>query len=200
MTGFEKLLDRLELDEAKDFQYFENFADLVETEEKIDFDDLYLLIKDVDFITLSELIEQYFEELLNNLPDSSDEIFSLINTIGMSLAGMARSMEEENDIVLFCEELERFRAWYLFDGVVKSVQGECSVLEALTDIRVEKLEGNIGNNEYDFSECLNYELKEYVVSFKDIMESDYDGEALAGSEGEIPEDGFLYDDEFSDEY
>ena len=43
--SLEELLEILDLEEAEDFQFFENFADLMEYDGEIRYEDLYALIK-----------------------------------------------------------------------------------------------------------------------------------------------------------
>lgn len=215
MTDIHELTELLELDAPEDFQYFENLADLIECDEEIPYELIYQLIKDVDFKKLSELLKQYFEEILENVPDSGTEIYTLLDTIGMSLTGMSAHMEEENDVVLFCEELDRFRRWYTKDSEVymecedDGKSSHVTLAEAITNARIEKLEGS--SYAYDFEKCLDYDIKEYIVSFKDMMDLANDeedapfvsaGDAFmsGGYTTDILEEGFVYDDEFKDEY
>lgn len=197
--NLQELYDLLEIEHSSEFQYFENFADIIETDEEIPYETLYLLVKELDYSILSELINEYFEELQNGIPDEETDMYLLLNNIGLSLAGMSKNMEEDEDIVLFTEELDKFKRYYTAESKVlirkkgsNDVFKEVSLSEALTISRMEKLTKEY--YEYDFSNALEYELTDYVMSFKDIIEPQdevYDGEL---------QDGYVYDDEFNDEF
>ena len=64
----EQLYDFLDIEHGGQFEYFENFADLVETPAEIEDDVLYELIKEVELKTFAELAESYFYETLESVP------------------------------------------------------------------------------------------------------------------------------------
>lgn len=196
--NYDELLELLDIDEPSQFQYFENISELIETEEEYEFEDFALLIKNVDNKVLAELLDEYFTEILNGVPDSATEFYTLLQTIGMSLIGMANGVEEEEDVALLCDEIYRFRNWFTFDTCV-NVRPENSgeqfkrvtPLEALISSRAEQFESE-GALEYDFEPALNYELKDYVMSFRDVASAqDYDD--MPNENG--LEDGYLFEDE-----
>ena len=78
------------------------------------------LFRYVDGETLAELIENYFSEILEHLPENQDEIYLLINNIGMNLIGLAKGKEEEEEhnLAVLAEEFNKFKMWYLFDTEV----------------------------------------------------------------------------------
>lgn len=204
--NYEELLEMLDLDDPSGFEYFENLADLLECNEEISMSAIARLIKDVDNKVLAELLEEYFNEVLNGVPDSATEFYTLLQTIGLSMSGMAAGMIEEDDVTIFCEELDRFRNWYTEYGIV-NVRPEggdisdfrsVSPLEALSMARAEKLVSGEAY-EYDFEPALDYELKDYVMSFSDVAAAE-DGEGDEMPAGDdILMDGYVYDDEFHDE-
>ena len=71
------------------------------------------------------------------------------------------------------DELERFRHWYSIDSKVYLTnlgtmdEQEFTLRDALVNARIEKLDGD--KFQYDFSECENYQLDEYIVSFGDMI-------------------------------
>ena len=44
---FEELLDILDIEGPEEFKFFENFSDLIECEEEVEYDALYSLIKSI---------------------------------------------------------------------------------------------------------------------------------------------------------
>jgi len=72
---FNELLEYLELEDAAEFEYFEAMADLVESEEYIDAGALYQLFLGADNTMTAELLEDYFEDVLEGLPEDSQEIY-----------------------------------------------------------------------------------------------------------------------------
>ncbi|MDR1816158.1 MAG: hypothetical protein LBR00_05775 [Clostridiales Family XIII bacterium] len=176
---FEELLQLLEIDAPSEFVYFEQFAELVEHEEDISADAIAQLAADTDSDSLSELVDAYFEDMLNFVPDEETEVYTLIQTIGTTLAGLAGSGGDGDDesAHLFAEELVKFRNWYLFEGRVRCTdraegeETEMSVYEALTNVRLQNLDG--GDFTYDFTDALDYTLDEYVMSLTSLLEDDY---------------------------
>lgn len=145
--NFEELLEYLDLEDGSDFEYFEAMADLIESEEYIDQEAVYSLFQQADKTMIEELLNDYFEDVLDGLPDDSGEIFSLLHQIKMSLTGMvAGANDDEDDLRRFVDEFCRFRNWYSHESEVRLVpeSGEPlyhTVRDAITASRVEKLGG-----------------------------------------------------------
>ena len=178
--NFEQLLKLLQIEDATEFEYFENFADLIESEGQIADDALYKLINECNQDSLLEIIDNYLEEAMDAIPDDSTEIFTLFETIKMALLGLLQSADEEVALVHFCEELLNFRNWYCVESIVhcrnisdRSLE-DMSIRDALTSARVEKLEGD--KYHYDFNDCLDYELEEYIMSYADMARASREGE------------------------
>ena len=93
--NFEELLDYLDLEEAGQFEYFEALADLVECEEPIEMEAIYKLFEGADKETVATLLEDYFEDILDGLPENAGEIYSLLHQIKLSLVGMVTNIEDE---------------------------------------------------------------------------------------------------------
>ena len=87
--NLEELLEYLDLDDGSEFEYFEAMADLVESEDYIDSDAVYGLFEKADMTVVEELLNDYFEDILDGLPDDSGEIFALLHQIKLSLTGLA---------------------------------------------------------------------------------------------------------------
>ena len=155
-------------------------ADLVECEENIEQEALYELFYRSDKATLSRLIDEYFEEVTNGLPDDSDGIYSLLDQIRLCLIGLISNAESESDIRRFTDEFYRFREWYVYDSEVDvySADGgmeECLCLrDAITNARAEKVGGE--ECRFDFSKSLDYEIDSYTMSFADLITKENDSD------------------------
>ena len=165
---FEELLKALEIDAPSEFVYFEQFAEMAERPDEIAVEAIAALVGDADPIVLTELTESYFEELLKFVPDEESELYTLVQTVSITLRSLAKGVDDPETAHLYAEEFTKFRNWYLFDGRVQRedlTEGgeiEMTVMEALTSIRLQNLDG--GDYRYDFSEALDYPIDEYVVS------------------------------------
>ncbi|MBQ2747722.1 MAG: hypothetical protein IJP24_06515 [Firmicutes bacterium] len=222
--NYKELLEYLDLDTPLDFQYFENLADIIECEDEIEDESLEKLFAGVDSEILAEVLENYFTELTDKVPQKSVDIYTLIENIGRALKGLAKSLDDDIEganVSLFAEELSRFRKWYMFDTEVtcrniKTGKEEIvPVAEAISLYRLESLDGD--EYDYDFESALEYELEEFVMSFATLAAAEYDEsddyEHNHDHEHEhehhehwhdhdhkfdssILDDGFVYDDEF----
>ena len=168
----EELYNYLDIEDAEDFQYFENLELLLECEDEIQYDDLYSILKDMDRKTLAVLIDDYFEELSDYYPGDDTEFYLLMDKVRLSLKGLASGGDDENVISNLAEEINRFREWYSVSSKVlcRSVStGEErieTVRDALALARMEKLGGE--KFLYDFRHCDDYHLDEYIMSFADV--------------------------------
>ena len=173
----EDLLEILEIDSISDFSFFEHYAELVETEEDIPLDIIIQLFSEVDKDILTELTEGYFDDILKYIPDDAVEFHTLLTTIGQTLSSLASNVDNENG-ELYSEEFYKFRNWYTFDSEVNCVQiidnteVECTIGQALTLYRLENL--NEEEYRYDFTDCLDYPLDEYIVNVASLSGDDTD--------------------------
>lgn len=178
---YDELLEMLDITEAEEFQYFEHFADLMECEEHISYDALFELLSRADAHALDEIVENYFDEIANGLPDDSTEAFTFLKSLSMSLRGMLKPVinddeDADRSMVAFVEEVNRFRAWYMIDSTIECTNRETgrtqelTFFEALVLARTEKL----SNEEtiYNFDDGIDYTLDEYVMSFADAFEAE----------------------------
>lgn len=193
---YEELLEYLDLEDGSQLEYFEAMADLLESEEYIDLEAIYGLFQKADITMVCELINDYFEDILEGLPDDSGEIYSLLHQIKLSLTGMASGMDGEDDLRKFTDEFYRFKNWYSHESEVELMpqQGGSpvyqNVRDAITTSRMEKLGGD--KYRYDFENALDYPLDDYMISFSDLSqtEDENDGTIIFS-----PEDGEPGDEE-----
>lgn len=170
----DELFELLDIDSGADFQYFENFADLVECEEDIESDVVYDMLEDVDLKTFAEICESFFYETLESVPGDQIDLYNLIENIKRALIGLAEAArgEEDNVLLQLADELNRFRIWYSVDKLAecKDLSSDkvsyMAIRDALVNARLEKL----GTEEYayDFSEALEYELEEFIMTYADL--------------------------------
>lgn len=174
---FDELLTLLGIEAPSDLVFFEQFADLMETQQDIPFETLNALVEGMEPEILSELIEGYFEDILKFIPDGEDELYTLLSNICTTMKTLS-AMSEEDHAHAFTEELYKFRSWYLFDSRVlctdqaEGTEREFVLMEALTNYRAQ----NFTDDDciFDFSETLDYQLDEYIVSLDSLFEDDYD--------------------------
>ena len=91
----EELYRLLEIDSPADFDYFEQFADLVETEGDIDEELFCEVLSEVSAASLGEIIENYLEEIGRFLPDGTDDLFTLVDRIEDRLLLLAQGIDHD---------------------------------------------------------------------------------------------------------
>ncbi|WP_027399963.1 hypothetical protein [Anaerovorax odorimutans] len=165
----EELLDFLEIESPTEFSFFEHFSDLIECDKIISYDAFYTALSEVDANVLVNITDNYFEDIQSGIPDDSLDLFTLLDTIKQALIGLAQNTDDSESRVLYVDELFKFRNWYIFDGIAHCHKldnneiMEITVSQALTLSRIEKLSKE--EHSFDFSDCLNYDLDEYALSF-----------------------------------
>ncbi len=198
-----ELFEIVDIEAAEDFKYFDNFAALIESEEYIPNEVLYELFSNVDVYLLSELTDNYFDDIMEGVPEEEADLFTLLDNIRRVLKGYVENTDDERSMVLFTDEILRFRNWYNFDTDVscqnKKTQDVNTVplKEALVLYRIEKLRES--EYMYDFSECLDYPIDEYVISFT-ASGNEYEDYEPGNEEEELLRSDFIFDDEFTDDY
>ena len=196
---FYELLEYLDLESAAEFQYFEAMADLVECDEYIEQEAVYALFEGADETMIPELLEDYFEDILEGLPEDAGEIYSLLHQIKMSLIGLAQNrgkgLDAESDLRRLVDEFCRFRTWYVEESDVEltpdrggPVLHQC-LRDAITTSRMQRLGGE--TYRYSFEWALQYELDSYTMSFAE----------LAAAEDGYNDGAIVYDpQEYENEY
>lgn len=174
----DELLELLDIEHGGEFEYFENFADLVEHEGMLDEDVLYELLEEVDMKTFAELCESYFYDTLENVPGDQIDVFNLMENIKRVLIGLSEAVrnDENNALLKLSDELNRFRVWYSADGNAECRNlrtGEITwipVRDAIANARLEKLSGD--EFSYDFTKALEYELEECIMTYADLADGE----------------------------
>lgn len=194
---FDELLELLEIDSPDEFGYFEYFAALVECDEEIPYDLFYRMLSDVETETLIDLTDNYFEEILQSIPEDAIDAYTLLGTIRQALIGLAKNSSTREERVAYADELFKFRNWYIFDSIVHlkrlsdNAKKDVTVSEAFSLYRLEKL--NEDQYRYDFSDCLDYEIDEYSISIETELDEAY--EEIIEEDEDVYEEG-LIDKEF----
>lgn len=172
----EELFEMLDIESGSEFEYFENFADLVESDEDIDSDLIVELLRDADMKVFAELTESYFYDTMENVPQDQIDLYNLLETIKRNFIGMSQAVqnEEDNAIIQLSDEINRFRQWYSLelncnckDESTNEVFNQ-TVRDAICDSRMEK----IGGHElvYDFSKAAEYEIEEFIMTYGDMVD------------------------------
>lgn len=167
------LLKLIGIEDYSEFEYFEDFAILLEAEEEITSDEIYSLVKNVDLNNLAEIVKNYFEDITDHVPGESVELYTLLSNIGNSLIGMALNCNEDSTYLLLADELYKFRQWYLDDSTSYCISQDdghkeyICLRDALVNARLEALGGE--KYEYYFDDFMKYPLEDYVMSFKDLV-------------------------------
>lgn len=206
---FDELLELLEIDSPDELSYFEHFAALIEYDEEIPYDLFYKILADAEADTLAELTENYFEDVLQGMPEDAIDVYTLLSTIRQALVGLAKNSSSCEERIAYVDELFKFRSWFIFDSIVHikrlrdNVKRDVTVSGALSLYRLEKL--NEDQYRYDFSDCMDYEIDEYSISidgrldeeYEEILEEDEDlyAEGLIDREFPVIDGDFRADDE-----
>ncbi len=162
------------MDGPEDLGYFEQLADLLESEEDIPFESFYAALSGAEADTLSEITESYFEEMSGAIPDNADDINSLLENIKHQLLMRIADPSDRDGRRRFAEELFKFREWLNSPAGARVSGIQMSVLEAVTAGREGRLIGR--EDSFDFSSSLDYELDELVMDLGRFEKIDLIGE------------------------
>ena len=192
---YDELLEYLGIEDPSEFEYFENFADLVEGHETILVGALYQLLKGISEEVMPEVIEGYFNEALEACPDTEIEIYTLLELIKRTLIGLSQNCEDDKDLGFLADEILRFKEWFTKDSIVfvkdkktKEVN-QVTVMEALVISRLEKIEET--EYDYDFSQGIDYSIDENIMTYT-LDDGDEDEGYL---ETEEDDDGYGYNED-----
>ena len=181
--NYKDLMEYLDIEDGSELRYFEEIADLIESDEHIDYDALLRLFEEVDRDAVAELLDEYFNDVTDVIPEEYSELFSLLEQIRMELTGVIRSITDDDpeSVRNFTDRFYRFRNWYVYDSVVNvqvkeeedtgifGREYEQSVRDAIATARA----GRFDSEEYafDFSMALDYDIDYYEMSFSDLISS-----------------------------
>jgi hypothetical protein len=164
---FKELLELLDIESPSEFEYFEQFSLLFEFEDEIEFSHFSNLFNEIEGHLLSEITDNYFEDIISGIPDDSLLLYSLLQTIRHGLCDLAKEDEGSRERAIYIEELFNFRQWLLFDSKVNCKNRdtaeilELSLFNALMLYRSEKLGLDI--YDYDFRNCLDYKTENLMM-------------------------------------
>ncbi len=153
-----ELMNDLEMDVLSSLDYFEQLAALLEYDEPIPFDIFYSVLSRTDTEELAEWLTYYFDELADNVPDSAQDLFTLLESIRQRLTLLWQTPEAPEARLRLLEELHRFKHWFTKPGGARTDGQDCTVLEALTLFRSQRL-GEPAHS-CSFQEFLDYPLDE----------------------------------------
>lgn len=164
--------NKLNIDNASEFEYFENLAALLEEDDYIESNLIKDLLKDVDMGFLADTTNNYFEEFLKAIPDEETSLYITVESIMRALCGMMTADMTSDEISNLADEIVRFRKWYVQDTLVfDKLKGiEVSVRDARYDIQAAKLLGE--KTDYDFRTSYDYEVEGYDVRISDIIDTE----------------------------
>ena len=154
-----KLYELLDIETPDDFQYFENFATLVECNDEIPFELICELVKGVDQDTFAGLIDEYFDEITDHLPAGETDTYLLLEDFKRNLVDLRDDLDEDSKLVQISDELDRFRKFYAIDSkvyVTDEATGDeqtVTLAEAIVLSRMESL--HLSKYRYDFRDCIN---------------------------------------------
>ena len=175
--NYYELIDYIDISHGSELEYFEEMADVIESDEHIDHEALMQLFAEIDPVIASSLLDEYFNEITGGLPADYSDMFALLDRIRLELTGTIRnaSAEEPDSIRDFTDRFYRFRNWYVYDtevGVLNKSTGqeyEQSVRDAIVTARAGKLSGE--EFAFDFSTALDYTIDYYSMSFSDLIDA-----------------------------
>ncbi len=168
----EELFELLELDTAEDFGYFEQFAELVECEDEVGYDDFYEALSKVDTNTLAEINENYFTEIEKAFPEDCDDFYEVMQSIWDNLKLLVKDADDETYRREYANQLYRFHEMYT-DPEGASIDGaSCSVMEAIAENRASKIDNS--KHVFDFENSLDF-VPDYIsMRLGGFEEDEYD--------------------------
>lgn len=201
----DELMEIIEIDNLDEFEFFEHFSALMECPEEIDYDLFYKVLADVSTPILTELTDNFFEDLIQGVPDDAMTLYSLLYNVKTMLCDAARESDTKQDRLFYIEELFRFRNWYIFDSLVKcrrlsdDFTSELCLFDALTLFRLEKLGDD--KYDYDFTHSLEFLMDDRIAPIEtddyddESYDDDYDDSLIDGEHPVIEEEGSCDDDQ-----
>ncbi len=169
----EELMALIDIESGEEFTYFENLASILEADERIDAESLFQVLSEVDMHVFAELIESYFYDIMEHMPENVD-VYNILEAEKRNLIAMSASAEREEEASLnkLADELERFQEHFSLKKNCEIINNELatsemvSLRDAIYDYRISKLGKE--NRDYDISAASDYEISEYIVTLGDL--------------------------------
>lgn len=175
----EELYEKLDIDSPADFAYFEQFADLIEAEDEIDERLVKDVLSEISSEDAADLVQNYFDDLTESLPDDADDIISLVDSIKQNLILCTEDLDSPSNRKSFAELIISFREWFHKKGNAKIDGQDTSIFYAAAEHRAEKIGQN--SHSYDFSMSLDFDMEEISINLGaykqvDILADEYDND------------------------
>lgn len=180
--------DMVDIETPEDFKFYDNIENLIESDEEWDIDNLSPLLIEIPNDVMTELIDEYFKSLLDRLPDDETDLYTLIYNVSRTMKsvlnadGISSEFGNENSDIekehannpkrRLAYELKKFSDWFSRENLVdiKDLENgkefKAPLRDVLGMITLEKL--GIGSYSYNFDDCNDYELDEYILNFSDF--------------------------------
>lgn len=167
-----ELYNILDIDKPEEFEYYENMADLLETDEAVGKELIGELLAEVDMETFSDLIDSYFEEFLKMVPDTETDFYITVDTVKRSINGLIRENMHPEELDELASAVAGFREWYVNKALVFDLDtgNELPVRDAIFNISGAEFTGEKCN--YDFRAALDYDVDSYEIKLRDIIDAD----------------------------
>ena len=158
-------------------EYFEDLAELIESEDEIEYEDFFEALEGTLSEDMGEILENYMEEILNSLPDEEQELYMLLENIKTGMLFLCENLEDDSTRSQLAEELSRFKTWYTDELNTYLDGSKTTLIDAIATVRGNKITGE--KSAVDFTGALDYELKDFNFSIGkfdkiDILESSED--------------------------
>ncbi len=165
-----KLYEILDIESPEDLEFFEQLADLMETEGYISADIFAYVLSAISPQTAGEFVETYIEELEQALPEGDgDGIIEALDTMQHRLMLLAEELDDEDSRNDFCNELYKLREWLHEEGGTLMDSKPATMLEAFTEMRAEKLGATAHKYDLDnFPELMPDEISYKLGKFSKI--------------------------------
>lgn len=169
----EELMEILDIEHGSDFTFFENLAALIEADEKIPAEAIFQVMTEVDMEMLSDIIEIYFSDIMENMPDDID-VYNMLDAEKRNLLSMIEAViaEEEGALSKISDEFEKFHEHFSILEICEIVDHDqssvkpASLRDAIYDFRASKISN--GNRDYNIAPAAEYEIAEYIVPLGEL--------------------------------
>ena len=169
----EELMRILDIENGSEFTYFENLASILESDEEITADALFHVLSEADMHTFAELVESYFYDIMEHMPEDVD-VYNMLEAEKRNLIAMSESAErdEEGAFNKLADEMARFQEHFSrkYDCEIidndKGTTANVSLRDAIYDYRIAKMGRE--NRDYNISNAADYEISEYIVNIGEL--------------------------------